>query len=107
MSTRNVCRRIGTPVKEKAILQTSKLLILIPIIDQQGITHVGRRIDQVKLPCENRHPCIIAPVKPPTNYLVEKSISRKTSTYRHAFCVVTHQATFLDNPRQRSSQEDR
>merc|ERR1712035_77770 len=41
--------------KDKKRKKTSKLLTLTPIIDHQEIIRLGGRIEQAKLPYENRH----------------------------------------------------
>ena len=56
--------------KDKPLPKTSKLLTLTPIIDDQGIIRLGGRIEQAKLPYENRHPILLPSNHPLINKLI-------------------------------------
>ena len=90
--------------RDKPLPKTSKLLTLTPIIDHQEIIGLGGRIDQAKLPYENRKPILLPSNHPLTNKLIR---AYHEKLLHKGFSTVPHKTILLDHSWSKSSQEDR
>ena len=81
-----------------------KTFAFTPIMDQQGIIRLGGRIEQAKLPYENRHPILLPSNHPLTNKLIR---AYHEKLLHKGFSTVPHKTILLDHSWSKSSQEDR
>ncbi|XP_059098342.1 uncharacterized protein LOC131892558 [Tigriopus californicus] len=56
----------------RELQRSSRLLGLIPFVDEEGLLRVGGRIQHAKSPYEQRHPIILGPKHPLTNRILDK-----------------------------------